>query len=373
MRGRLGRRRLGRSSLAALLVIAGAGAAQTASVSLVDLPFAIEAFRGPDTEVAATLPTTSLLGNAKLMPGRPLVAVWGKGGGAALVASGTQVRVVPWQGPEAAEGLGPEAPQDAIAHARRRRSGAFSAYFAEPRTTYPHGALGDRIEAGRLVITERKALGGLTSEVRAVPVTTATVEAGEDHVFEDLEPRFADLDGDGTPEILVVRSHTERGASLSVVARRNGAWRIVAETPPIGAPKRWLNPAAIAAFAGEGQALIALVRAPHQEGVLQLWSFASDQLSLMAETPGYSNHAFGSTALALAAALDLDGDGRPELVLPTLDRSALAILSLSGTIREVGRVALPARIDRGLAALGTGREALLLAGLEDGRVALVRP
>ena len=52
------------------------------------------------------------------------------------------------------------------------------------------------------------------------------------HVFEDREPRLADLDGDGTDEVLVVKTDRTAGAALAVVAVHGDALRIVAETPP---------------------------------------------------------------------------------------------------------------------------------------------
>ena len=92
-------------------------------------------------------------------------------------------------------------------------------------------------------------------------------------MFEDLEPRLADLDGDGHDEIVVVKTYLKRGSSLAVIAERNGKYDIVAETPPLGAPHRWLDPAGIADFNGDGKIDIALVRQPHVVGSLELWSW----------------------------------------------------------------------------------------------------
>ncbi len=72
-------------------------------------------------------------------------------------------------------------------------------------------------------------------------------------------------------------------------------------------------------------------------------------------------------------AVDLDGDGRPELVIPTFDRNALAVLTLKGGIKELRRIALPSPAGRGLAALGAGKDAHILAALEDGRLVVMRP
>ena len=115
------------------------------------------------------------------------------------------------------------------------------------------------------------------------------------------------------------------------------------------------------------------MKTPHLQGILQVWSWKAGKLALAHEAAGYSNHALGSTALDNAAAADVNGDGTPELVIPTLDRSALAILSLKGGIKELSRIALPAPAGRGVGVLGAGKDTHILAALEDGRVTLARP
>ena len=80
------------------------------------------------------------------------------------------------------------------------------AWLAEPTTRYDHGILGDKIEAGALVIESRDG-------------KRQTVRLKDDAVFEDLEPRLADLDGDGHDEIVVVKSYLKRGSSLAVIGR----------------------------------------------------------------------------------------------------------------------------------------------------------
>jgi FG-GAP-like repeat len=356
-------------ALAAALACAPAHAEPT--VTVLPLGFAVEQFRGPQSYFARTLPSTPLLAE-KLPLDRPLVAVWGKRGGVALHLDKGELKQTRFS-PGGEEAPLPEAPRNAVPGTRMQSAGPLSAFLSAPRSDYRHGVFGPTADAGAITITERQPLAGVSTQARAVPTKTATIESGPEAVFEDLEPRLVDLDGDGTPEIVAVKSYLDKGSALAVIGKREDAWKMLAETPPIGERHRWLAPAAIADFDGDGKPEIALVRTPHLAGVLQVWAWRDGTFALKHEAAGFSNHAFGSSALDNAAAVDLDGDGRPELVIPTLDRKALAVLSLRGGIKELRRIALPAPAGRGFAALGAGKDTRIIAALEDGRLVVVRP
>jgi len=193
-------------------------------------------------------------------------------------------------------------------------------------TACSDGVLGDAVEAGGLRVRLR---GGAELDTR-LPA---------DSVFEDLRPRVADLDGDGRDEILVVRSYLEAGAVLAVYGVRDGKLVQLAQTDPIGRAYRWLNPAGVGDFDGDGGLEIAYVQTPHIGGILYIMSFRDGRLRRKGRRPGFSNHAMGSRALGLAAVLDLDGDGAEELILPAAGRRALKILSFAGAeFRELGEI-----------------------------------
>jgi hypothetical protein len=228
------------------------------------------------------------------------------------------------------------------------------AWLAEPTGRYRHGILGDTVEAASLVIERRD--GG-----------RAVVSSGAEAVFEDLSPRLVEIDG--TERIVVVKSYLDRGSSLAIVDPAAGS--IVAETPPVGHANAWVHPVGIADFDGDGATDIALVRQPHVLGRLELWSFRGGLLQKIAEVPDVSTHAIGSRALGMSAVADFDGDGRPDLAVPSLDRRALRLIAFAPRPREIVRVALPSRAatDFGMV-MRRGRVALI-AGLENGALVLL--
>ncbi len=343
------------------------------TLTVLPLGFPVTAFRGPGSRVAQTLASTDGFRESRPPLTGPLVAVWGQGGGAALTLGGDAIEIrLPRRGGGDFGAL--ERGRNAIPASRVAVAGALTVALEDPTREYPHEALGSAVQAGTLVVSERRPAPP-TSEPKPVQTDTARIAAGPDAVFEDREPRLVDLDGDGAPEILVVRSHRERGSALAVVARRAGTWRIVAETPPDGEAFRWLNPVMPAppgASASLRPGEIALVRRPHLDGVLQLWRLAGDRLSLVAEKAGYSNHAYGETGQDLAA-IHAGPGGATRLAIPSLDRRALAILEASAPFAEIARIALPARAKTGVAVLGRDRNQHILVGLEDGRVVDIRP
>lgn len=190
------------------------------------------------------------------------------------------------------------------------------AWLAHRTERYPHGVLGDKLEgsAVRVLTADRKPMEFILRE---------------DSVFEDLEPRLVDVDGDGRDEILVVRSHQEAGASLLLLGIRGNRLVRLAESQAIGTPNRWINPIGAADFDGDGKIEIAAVETPHIGGHLLLFEIEGRRLREVARYAGYSNHILGSTELGLSAVFDVNGDGVPDIVLPTQDRRELRAITLN--------------------------------------------
>ena len=86
------------------------------------------------------------------------------------------------------------------------RGAVARAWYDDPVTRYPHFVLGRRSEPETLWV-DAPGNRGLCGHA-------LTLDAA--HVFEDVAPRLADLDGDGTNEVIVVRSRQGQGAQLAV-------------------------------------------------------------------------------------------------------------------------------------------------------------
>jgi hypothetical protein len=218
-------------------------------------------------------------------------------------------------------------PDDALPDGRPAFGGGriAEAWLIAPTERYDHGVLGDAVEAGGLLVRLKD--GG--ERQLLLPET---------QVFEDLEPRLADLDRDGEDEILVVRSSLDAGAVLTAYGLVDDELKLIAEGPNHLPLHRWLNPIGVADFDGDGTVEVAYVETPHIGGILRILSLQDGRLVEEASWAGFSNHEIGSRELRLSAILDFDEDGYPEIFLPSARRRSLRILRYQdGEITLLGR------------------------------------
>ncbi|WP_101065392.1 FG-GAP repeat domain-containing protein [Roseovarius salinarum] len=185
-----------------------------------------------------------------------------------------------------------------------------TARYEAPTTRYDHGVLGDAIEWGALVVALR--------DGREVRLTLP-----EARVFEDTAPRLADLDGDGAAEVIVVESHRNRGARLAVY----GAQGLLAATPYIGRPHRWLAPVGAADLDGDGRTEIAYVDRPHLAKRLRVWRFEGGKLRHLADLRGVTNHRIGWDHIPGGIR---DCGGGPEMILASGDWARVVAVTLRG-------------------------------------------
>lgn len=237
------------------------------------------------------------------------------------------------------------------------------AWLVEPTQRYRHGILGDTVEAASLRL---QGADGARAELRL----------GRSSVFEDLRVRIVDLDGDGRDEAVVVRTYLKTGASLAVYGLEDGRVVRLAETSPIGQTRRWLNPAAVTDFDGDGTLEIAYVETPHIGGTLRLFEFDGENLTQKYETFGFSNHAIGSREQDMAALIDWNSDGILDLAVPDAQRTTLRIVTFAGgQFVELDNVQHPVQITTAVRAAdlnGDGRVELIY-GLANDNLVVVHP
>lgn len=206
---------------------------------------------------------------------------------------------------------------------------------------YPHGVLGDSIEATRMLWLERHSLEVLRELVLPAP-----------HVLEDIAPRPVAL-GRGTA-LLTVRSGPQ-GGQLGLVAAsatqpKQLQWASLGDA--LGTPKRWMAPTT------DGTRILA-VHTPHIGGVLHEYRVEGQRLVSRTVANNVSTHRIGSRELDLAVWI-----GR-SLVVPQQNGRALRVLDAAAAWAEVASIALPARVAMTTALPGGQGVAALL---DDGRV-----
>lgn len=186
-----------------------------------------------------------------------------------------------------------------------------SARYVDPTGRYAHGILGDAIEWGTLELVMQD------GEIRRFVLPL-------DHVFEDVAPRLADLDGDGAPEVLVVETDVTAGGAFAIY----GPDGKITETPHIGTRNRWLAPLGAADLDGDGVFEIAYIDRPHLAKTLRIWRYDADALTHAADLPGLTNHRIGEVDIAGGVRTC---NGTPEMILATANWSDLVVLRWDGT------------------------------------------
>lgn len=155
-----------------------------------------------------------------------------------------------------------------------------SARLILPTDRYDHAVLGDALEWGglELVLTDG---------------TRLRITLPKSRVFEDVEARLGDFDGDGRTEVMVVETDIARGAALAIydASGKRGA------TAPIGQTHRWLAPSGWGDFDGDGRIEIAYVDRPHLARELVLLRLDGTRLTEIARMAGLTNHRIGDARI----------------------------------------------------------------------------
>lgn len=229
--------------------------------------------------------------------------------------------------------------------------GRIALYVAATDQRYVHGIMGDDLEGTALLVLR-------TVEDRLQ--TVVRVDLPGDAVYEGLSPLWADVDGDGSQDVLTTVSDGSLGSRIRAYVFAEDTLREV-DGPPIGQPFRWQHQLAWGAFAPDGTPELVEVLTPHIGGVVRFYQFTGDALTIVAQQPGYTSHVIGSRNLDMAVAGDFNGDGLPEIVLPSQDRTRIA---------GIQRTEAGAAVDWELPVDGLVASNLAAVRLPDGTLAL---
>ncbi|MEZ4885084.1 MAG: VCBS repeat-containing protein [Chitinophagales bacterium] len=164
--------------------------------------------------------------------------------------------------------------------------GRVYAQYAMPTERYQHGIMGDKIEAGQLVVVVEGVFYELT--------------LSGDFVFEDIRPRLYDVDGDGALEIITIRTHVSKGAGIAIYKIVNEQLIEYAHVEEIGTPNRWLNIVAINDLDNDENVELVWIQTPHIGGILKVAKIEQGVLQVLDETSLYSNHEIGQRNLCLS-------------------------------------------------------------------------
>ncbi len=220
---------------------------------------------------------------------------------------------------------------------------------------YPHGILGDDVEAAEVTIADPR-----TGDV------VTTIAAPEGFVFESVGVMWADVDGDGADDVLVTASNGEVGARLLAFTVDG---EILASSEPIGRGGRWRHQVSAGPFGPDGEFEVVDVRTPHIGGIAEFFRVRGGTIDPVATAAGFGSHRIRTRNLDMATAFDVDGDGRPEVILPDQDRERLVAIGRVGDrVEEVWSFELGGELTSNLAAVTGPDGAVTMAAAVGGRL-----
>ncbi|MEL6405076.1 MAG: hypothetical protein AAFR81_11965 [Chloroflexota bacterium] len=287
----------------------------------------------------------SLLSHPVLLPNVATLYITETGNLAAQVIGGTPIEI----------GLGIQLDARIVFSDDNR----IAVYAGATNERYVHGIMGDDIEGSEVVVLQ--IVDGAFEILERITLTG-------DAVYEGLSPMWADVNGDGAQDLITTVSDSQSGSRIRAYIFTDEGVQTV-DGVPIGRGNRWQHQLVWASFAPDGTFELVEVLTPHIGGVVRFYQYQGDRLEIVAELSGYTSHVIGSRNLDMAVAGDFNGDGIPEIVLPSQDRMTIAGIQRTETgATVVWQLPLNAPVVTNLAAYETETGLALATGLQSGVV-----
>ena len=196
------------------------------------------------------------------------------------------------------------------------------AVLTGPTSRYRHSVLGDAVEADSITIVVTE----------STPYVERVITVPDPWVIEGLAPIWADLNGDGSEELIVTLSSQTDGGKIVVY---NDAGEIEAEGLGIGRGFRWRNQMAVAPYGSNGEVELSAVLTPHIGGTVEFYRWSGKRLEISASIPGFTSHVIRSRNLDLNITGDFLAINQPALIVPNNARNTLNAIRRNESGAEV--------------------------------------
>ncbi|MGH9976041.1 MAG: hypothetical protein ACRD8Z_09440 [Nitrososphaeraceae archaeon] len=194
--------------------------------------------------------------------------------------------------------------------------------LTHPVDSYPHGALADILEPTKLLLLEQcHDNDSKTDSDFCLKQMLKLPEWME--VFETIKPVIIEY-ANGTISskgVALVASSTDVGSAAYVY---NYTSSIVFSSKPIGQGFRWLLVLG-SLMVNNNQSMLVINETPHLSGIVKFIDIINNK-TLSRE--GFSAHDYGSRNVGMYAISDVDKNGQDDLIIPTLNKKKIAILSI---------------------------------------------
>jgi hypothetical protein len=194
--------------------------------------------------------------------------------------------------------------------------------LTDPVGSYPHGALGDILEPTKLLLLEWCHNNDNKTKSDFCLKEMFKLPSGME-VFETIRPIMIEYVNRTITlkDVVLVASSTDVGSAAYIYDDTSS---MVFSSEPIGQGFRWLLILG-SIMVNNNQSMLVINETPHLSGIVKFIDIINNKtLSI----DGFSAHDYGSRNIGMYAISDVDNDGQDDLIIPTLNKKKIALLSI---------------------------------------------